>query len=360
MPSRRAVSLATVFAAGIAAWLGVCAVSEAAARWTEIRLGAHLWRYQEWMQLLTPSRYLGRTTPWVLVVGPSEAREAFWKDAVEEEMNGRRLVNDAMSFSTFEDTVTQLEYIERVYGEDAIAPLLIVTVTPRFLQNYAPGERPLPILLDRYSPYYSLDESVEPQSLVGKGPVGWILGNLRTLGHSGIRYRRAIYATGLAAKARLAGTNVRVDYERYGLVPSRFYDQLPIDKQQYFDWVQTGKNIQRSFAYFMALRRMDTRAQRPAIIRDFARLRRVAERAGSKVLVVNMPEGRWARSGFYEPGIHETYMAVLREAIGDLPLLDLREALQDDDFYDWMHPTRRGGRALTRKVAEAVRQLGVR
>jgi hypothetical protein len=357
--SRRAASLAAVIAAGLAAWLSVCAASEAAARWTETRLGAHLWRYQEWMQLLTPPRYQGRTTPWALIVGPSEAREAFWKDDFEEAFNGRRLVNDAMSFSTFEDTVTQLEYIERVYGDEAIAPLLIVTVTPRFLQNYAPGERPLPILLDQYSPHYALDESVEPQALVEKGPVGWLLGHLRALGHSGIRYRRAVYATGLAAKARVTGTNVRVEYQKYGLVPSRFYDQLPLDKQQYYDWARTGKNIQRSFAYFMALRRMDTRAQRPAIIRDFARLRRVAERAHARVLVVNMPEGGWARSGFYDPGIHETYMAVLREAIGDLPFLDLRDALPDDAFFDWMHPTRRGGRVLTRKVAETVRQLGV-
>lgn len=358
MRSRRATSLAVVIAAGFAAWVGVCAVSEAAARWTELRLGAHLWRYQEWMQLLTPTRYLGRTH-WALVVGPSEAREAFWLDDFEEEMEGRRLVNDAMSFSTFEDTVTQLEYIERVYGTRAIAPLLIVTVTPRYLQNYAPGERPLPVLLDRYSPNYSLDESVEPQALIEKGPVAWLLGHMRTLGHSGIRYRRAVYAVGLAAKARLSGTNVRVEYQKYGLIPSRFYDQLPIDKAQYYEWARTGKDIQRSFAYFMALRRMDTRAQRPAIIRDFARLRRLAGRAGSTVLVVNMPEGGWARSGFYEPGIHETYMTVLHEAIGDLPFLDLRDALPDDAFFDWMHPTRRGGRVLTRRVAEAVRQLGV-
>ena len=83
----------------------------------------------------------------------------------------------------------------------------------------------------------------------------------------------------------------------------------------------------------------------------------IATRNGVRVLVVNLPEGGWVRGSFYEPGIHEAYMTLLREAAGELPLVDLREMLPDEGFYDFMHPTREAGLQISQRVATEIRKL---
>jgi hypothetical protein len=92
------------------------------------------------------------------------------------------------------------------------------------------------------------------------------------------------------------------------------------------------------------------------IVGHFERLRAIADRNDCRILVVNMPEGGWARRLFYKPGIYEAYMDVLREAVGDLPFVDLREELPDEGFFDWMHPTRDAALRLSRRVAAEIRQ----
>ena len=129
-------------------WVVVCAAAQWVSNEVEEHLDAHLWRYEEWMQLMSGSRYPAGEHSRILVIGPSEAREAFWPEPFRELLDAR-LVNDSLSLSTFEDAVSQLEYVEKVYGYNTFGGLMIIAVTPRFLQNYAPGERPLPIVINR-------------------------------------------------------------------------------------------------------------------------------------------------------------------------------------------------------------------
>ena len=350
MPSKRFRSLIVTIAACLAAWVGASAGLEYLAREVEARLDAHLWRYEEWMGLLSPARY-SKERGRILVIGPSESREAFWPAPFRGVLNNARLVNDSLSLSTFEDAITQLEYVEKAYGIGAVGELLIVAVTPRFLQGYAPGERPLPIALNRYSPYFALDESVEPQALVKKGPFASLVARIRLAGHSGVRYTKALRALAYAAQARFAGRDLEGAFRAHYLIPSRFFDQGPRDKTQYYELARSGTG------YNPPLRSMDLRLRRGEVQRDFQRLRDIARRNHARVLVVNMPEGGWARGYFYEPGIHESYMTVLREAVGEMPFIDLREALPDDGFVDWVHPTMDAGLALSRRVAAEVRKL---
>ncbi len=352
----RALSLVAVLASCVAAWVLVCTASEWLARRVEMRLDANLWRFEEWMQLLSPARYPTATRDRIVVIGPSEAREAFWPEPFQQALDGATLVNDSLSLSTFEDGLTQLEYIEKVYGRGAIGDLLLVAVTPRLLQGYAPGQRPLPILLNRYSPHFALDERVEPQALVEKSFAASLLSRIRLAAHSGVRYQRAFRALLLAVRARIRGEDLDALFRAHGLVGSRFFDTQPLDKQQYYEWARTGTGILPSMEYFFELRTMDARTRRAAIIGQFERLRAIAARNDCRILVVNMPEGGWARQLFYKPGIHEGYMEVLREAVADLPFVDLREELPDDGFFDWMHPTRDAALTLSRKVAAEIRQ----
>jgi hypothetical protein len=339
-----------VLATCVAAWLLVSASGEWLARQVESRLDAHLWRYEEWMQLMSSARYAHDDEERILVIGPSEAREAFWPQPFREVLNGARLVNDSLSLSTFEDAITQLEYIEKVYGRGSAGDLILVAVTPRFLQGYIPpGERPLPIVLDRYSPYYALDETVEPQALVPKNAFASLVSRLRLAGHSGARYTKALRAVLLAARTRASGGDIEAAFRQYSLVGARFYEEGPRDKRQYYDVVKAGSGLNPP------LRSMDPYSRRDAIVRDFDRLRAFASRNDARIFVVNLPEGGWARKYFYDPGVAEAYAAVLREAVGELPFLDLREALADDGFVDWVHPTMKASMELSRRVAIQIR-----
>lgn len=351
MPSDRARSLATGLGACLVVWVVLCAASSWLSDEVEERFDAHLWRYEEWMQLMSSSRYPVGEHSRIFVLGPSEAREAFWPEPFRETLGGARLVNDSLSLSTFEDAISQLEYIEKVYGTDALGGLMIVAVTPRFLQNYAPGERPLPIVLNRYSPYYSLDESVEPQRLVEKSFLESIVARIHLAGHSGVRFMKALWAVGLAAEARVRDQDLEQSFRDHFLVGARFYNEGPRDKALYYEIAKQGGGFN------VVLRTMNPLDQRTAILRDFDRLRKIASRNGTRILVVNMPEGGWSRHGFYEAGIHEAYMSVLREGVGDLPFLDLRDALNDDGFVDWVHPTRAASLVISREVAMAIRDM---
>jgi len=349
--SERLRSLATAVGACLVVWVIVSAACDLLADEVELRLDAHLWRYEEWMQLTSSMRYPAGAHDRILVLGPSEAREAFWPEPFREVLNGARLVNDSLSLSTFEDAITQLEYVEKVYGTNTLGGLLVVAVTPRFLQNYAPGDRPLPIVINRYSPFYDLDESVDPQRLVEKGLVDSMVARVHLAGHSGARYMKAALAVALAIEARVRGLDFDELLRNHFLVGARFFAEAPRDKAQYYKIVNEGGGFN------VVLRSMDPRDQRDAILRDFKRLRAIAARNGARILVVNLPEGGWARKHFYNPGVHEAYMAVLREAVGDLPFLDLREELDDDGFVDWVHPTRSASLMISREVATAIRDM---
>lgn len=353
-PSSRLRSLGLCLAVCATAWGVTCATGEWLSRFAETELGAHLWRGEEWMQLLSRARYTRRVADRVLVIGPSEAREAFWEAPFREVLPGVFLANDALSMSTLEDGLSQLEYIERAYGAGALGGRIVVAVTHRWVVGYTPGTRPFPIVVDRYSSRFALDESVEPQALVEKNAFEGALARLRLAAHSGGRYRAAIAATRVGLEARLFGGSLEDMLMKRSLVGSRFFDREPRDKQQYYEAARAGEG------QYAAIRGIDPRLQREAILREFARLREIAARSGTRVIVVNMPEGGWVRESFYDPGIHEAYMRVLREALGELPFLDLREALPDDGFFDWSHPTHESGLQLSRMVAEELRRLDSR
>ena len=66
---------------------------------------------------------------------------------------------------------------------------------------------------------------------------------------------------------------------------------------------------------------------------------------------MNLPEGPWTEL-FYDEGIYDEYLRLLREAIGHTPYLDLRRFLQEDEFHDWAHPTRAGAERVSERVVQ--------
>jgi hypothetical protein len=72
-----------------------------------------------------------------------------------------------------------------------------------------------------------------------------------------------------------------------------------------------------------------------------------------QAFVVNLPEHPMNRAMF-APDRYDAYLDTVRTAIGSTPFLDLRTLLAEDDFFDEMHPTWKGGIAVSRAVGAFV------
>ena len=115
----------TLAAAGIAlvAAGALHAVLEPLASWAEQERGAYLWRTEEWLALFTPANYADRGDGRLLLMGPSEAREAFVDSALRERLAGWETIQHAWVWSTLEELVVFLEYLERAHGDAALQAL---------------------------------------------------------------------------------------------------------------------------------------------------------------------------------------------------------------------------------------------
>jgi hypothetical protein len=345
--SRRLRNLLAAAAILAFAWLLPTVAFGALASYAETNWGVFLWRGEEWMELFDPKVYVGRGAGRVMVIGPSESREALVPAPFEAVLSGFELFNDSMSFSTLEDGISQLEYIERVYGADAFPELLILAVTQRYVLDFAPGDRPLPVAIDKYSSALWLDESVEPQRLVPKHLGASLLARLRLAGHGSGRFRDAI----AALRARLKHGS-EADWGKLAasmqLVPYRYHHRKKIaDPDFYWEDVANQRGLYRK------LRDMPAEPLAESIAGHFERLRALAARHGTRVFVLNMPEAEWRRA-FYAPGIYEEYQSVLTRAAGSLPILDLRTALPDERYFDTLHLDREGAYDFSRRVAELL------
>jgi hypothetical protein len=83
-----------------------------------------------------------------------------------------------------------------------------------------------------------------------------------------------------------------------------------------------------------------------------------ARREGMAVALVVMPEGPTFRS-WYPPGKWEAILAAVEEVARrhDTPLINLREALDEEDFFDSHHATKEGAAKLTLELARRIEPL---
>jgi len=85
------------------------------------------------------------------------------------------------------------------------------------------------------------------------------------------------------------------------------------------------------------------------------KFKRLAAACGIDVWVVNLPEREVSRAQFNDAN-YRAYLDLVREAFGEDRLLDLRELLRNDEFYDREHTLPAGSRRLTDVVIGAVKE----
>jgi len=311
--------------------------------------GAYLWGDEEWLQLFSPASYVEHGPTRVLLIGSSETREALLPDYFDEGLPGHRSYVYGLSAGTLEDVILSLQYIEEAYGPTAMPDKLVLGISFRMVMNYSEWGPPLRESIDKYSPYYSVDLESSPHGLVAKDRFQSLVSRLHLAGHQGTRYRSAVRVLAQTAHEQPTTEPWHPLWSQLGLTPAMNHKFESNDKQQYWDAVLRGR------AWYWRLGSLQPSTRATTIRRDFANLLEISQTYGTELYVVNAPEGPWTEL-FYDDGVYDEYLLLVREAIGTTPFLNLRRFLVEDEFHDWAHANRLGAIRVSNRVVQFIEE----
>ena len=346
-PSSRRARLA-VLATVAVVLIATHAVLEGVARFAEQRLGAFLWRQQDYFRLFNPENYVARGPGRLLIYGPSEAREGLFPEAIAPGMPGLVPFQHAQSIGTLEDGLVVLSYIERAYGRSAVPDAILLGITTRFIGDLRTRPSPLQEGIDRYSPHFTVREGTHPPELVPRSAFGALHARLSLLRLQPDRYRRGLYAI-----ARSAAIAVEPSLEGR-------LDRGPVSVAKYLEGKLASENETRQWLvtpgnHWELVHAWDPARHRERVAREIGLLLDYTKRHQVELYVVNLPELSWNRE-LYKPGRYEAYLDIVRTALGDTPFLDLRTFLADEDFFDDAHPVWRAGFRVSERVAAFINE----
>lgn len=348
--------LATLACAGAVVFLLNFALLSLAI-WTEKHTDAYPFRTEDWLRYLLPTMFEGRGDNRILLIGPSEAREDLLYEYFDHDLRGSRTFQGALSLGTFDDALLALSYIELAYGPGAIPSTIVVGITPRFVANIPPNVSPFVRGLNLYSPYYRVTESSDGSHLVPKTFVEGLIGRYQFFQKYNIRYRSGV--------ANLMRTVLQSEFElnrgkqniiAYALnfwifhhtSPYKYRNLAPYSSEELVAWL----NDPSSF-WFKA--HAWAPKQDESLIREqFSRLITIANRWGSRLYIINLPEHPLNRQG-YKAGYYEAYMNIVTESLKDVPFLNLRNLLDAEEFFDLGHATMSGAMRVSRRITELIR-----
>ena len=90
------------------------------------------------------------------------------------------------------------------------------------------------------------------------------------------------------------------------------------------------------------------------IKKQFQRLIAFTNDAGTELYVVNLPENELNRMR-YNPEYYQRYRDLVKDSLGDVPFLDLRESIKPEDFFDVGHLTLPAAIRTTNRVIEFIK-----
>lgn len=332
---------------------------------------AYPYKSEDWLRYLLPSFFAEGGAPRILLTGPSTARENLVYDMFDEAFPGYRTLQGGISLGTLQDVLLSLEYVRAVHGRRALPAMIVLGISPRFLAEI-PRQRPFALGLDRYSPAYEVVDSAGHLDLSPKSPWEGAVSRLRfAVGKQ--TPRRQVAALSLMhrllprdADERLRGSFVagllsRVGAEglvevgprariEYLISPYKYRLSPPMPVEGLRGWLDDPGSWWRD-VYRWDPAGADTHAIRVR----FRRLRALAREHGIELYVANLPEREVSRAR-YDPEHYRAYLALIRDAVGDAPFLDIRTMLDDDEFYDAEHATGPGAARVTDSVIAFIRR----
>jgi hypothetical protein len=201
--------------------------------------------------------------------------------------------------------------------------------------------------IDRFSPAVRVDRAAV--ELVPKNLLEGLWSRARFRAQQGRRYKSALLALWrleLAPEVRadLAGAPLPLDRR---FTASRYHHRAHVSHDAVLARLaepSTNLRVMVDWDY----------SQNSGVIHEqFARLRRFASAHEIALYAVLMPERSEVRA-LYGEGVWERYAELVRASLIDTPLLDLREFLRDDEFFDATHADVHGARRVSERVARFV------
>jgi hypothetical protein len=360
---------------------------ETLAQWAEIHQNSYPWKHEDYLRCLIPDLFKDEGNNRILLTGPSEARESFIYEQFEQEFPHFHAFQASQSLGTFDDLLLTLEYIRDVYGRKAMPSILVLGITLRFVANIPRERSPLVAAINRYSPFYRVEQSFNGPSLIKKDRWEGFLSRVRFLSKQQPRYLVA-FATllhyllkenlpykefereiprmrplhsalnlreksGILAALKYAQEVGLATYLgrwlRLYISPYRYHHRKPLQPEVLKAWLEDPNS------FWFKGHVWNPKAEGQMVHTEFARLLEITRRWGTELYVVNLPEHEWNRKE-YKPEYYNDYMKLVREALGSTPFLNLRTMLEPEEFFDVGHPTLSGAFSVTNRVIEFIKE----
>jgi hypothetical protein len=357
------------------------------ATWAERDLDAYPFMQEDWLRYLIPTKFVQKNTSKILLTGPSTVRENLLYERFEEEFPEHSVIQGGISLGTIDDVTAALQYIRRVYGDDALPRIVVLGVSPRFIANI-PENRALKGGIDRYSPYFSTVQNDAGLVLVPKNPAETLISRYRFLAHKQPdRFRTAIIALG---SHLIAGdlfsqrngdrkTTIQKILNRLFKRPeigriignTRFKRALDYDFTEVLAWMTSPYKyrlnppvningligwMDEKNSWWQDVHAWNPHATIQATTASLERFNLEITENDIDLFVVNMPERDVSRIR-YDRENYAAYLELVRNTLGNAHFLDLQDFLQTAEFHDLEHSIYTGSLRLTDKVISNMKVL---
>ena len=343
--------VALVYAGVDVALSGVASRAEAAG-------ATYPFRNEDWLRYLLPALFDGRGEGRILLAGESAVRENLLHDRFTAAFTGLQAFQGGLSLGTMRDVLLALEYVESAYGDDAMPDVLVLGVSPRFVANL-PEKTPLATGINTYSTEFAVAPKAADASgprLMRKSFVQSINAWRKFRNKRGGRYKAALATVALKMlgtvsggddAARTTGLGAKLEL---AASPYKFRGLPPLTARAITDWMSEPDSFWRS------VHTWDPTPDADRIRAQFARLHEIVRRHDIELYVINLPENRLSRER-YDPKNYQRYLDLVRACLDETSFLDLREMLDEADFYDIVHATPNGAAKVTQYVIDFVKSI---
>ena len=344
-------------------------------RWTEKNKNVYPFKYEDGLRYLLPNRFKNRGRDWIMLSGPSSAREGFLYDRFNQAFPDMETYQEALSLGTIDDLMISLQYIEKVYGPNVLPKVLVLGVSPRFVANI-PDKRPFILGINRYSPFYSVEQDADKLYLVQKKKLEGVGCRIRFfMFKQRARYRTTLATClGLIINADLIKGNDQkkvthvidihhslvnkvlnniIQFVKFNTSPYRYIDYPNVTE------MEMRKRMHYKGSWWKDVHSWDPATDMKRTIKRLNDLKEFTSQFKIRMYVVNLPEHVASRE-LYDPTNYQRYIDLLIRSLPDLSFLNFREILENNEFHDMEHPNRIGAINLTDRVIEFILKENVK
>ncbi len=362
------------------------------AQWAERHANPYPYRSEDWLRYLLPALFEGKGKGRMFMTGPSTVRENFLYDRLGQAFPQYSPYQGGMSLGTIDDLLLSLEYIEQVYGKEALPEICIVGVSPRFVANI-PSVRAFSLGLNRYSSHFKVQGGQELPRLEKKswieGVSSWILfmtqkqaqririGVLAAIGEivgtksyeeSLLAYQQVQQGKSFAVHpltrmlirsgvARLLGIEQDLKLGLEHVIPIEV-SPFKYHKLKIVDRTALNQNLRNPKSWWTDVHQWNPEKDRRLVMGKFSKLLEFSNQYGIRLYVVNLPESTMSHRLYREKN-YQAYVDLVQSSIGTTPFLDLRHHAPDEEFYDAEHLTFQGAQRVTSELVLFLqKQLG--